>query len=336
MAPAISILLPFHNAAATLAEALESLLAQTFGDWELLTVDDRSDDGSAGIVAGFARRDSRVRLMVNAGPPGIVGALQTAAKGAAADWLARMDADDCCHPERLARQWERAGAGAGEVDVVATDVDLIDPLGEGMTRYVAWANSLETHEAIANARFIENPVIHPTVLMRRRAFDAVGGYREVPWAEDHDLWLRMLQHGARFAKVTERLLAWRDSADRLTRSDGRYHEKARQQMRAHFLSALPAVREQGVVIAGAGPIGKSLARGLLALGITVHGFFDVHPRRLGETIHGAEVAGLGDFGHRWRDAVLLSAVGLAGVREEIRQLAADAGYGEGRDFWCIC
>jgi hypothetical protein len=171
--------------------------------------------------------------------------------------------------------------------------------------------------------------------MRRSALDAAGGYRDVPWAEDHDLWLRMLQQGVRFAKIPECLLEWRDSANRLTRSDDRYGEKARQRMRAHYLAATPGIRAHGVAIAGAGPIGKSLARELLALGIPVRGFFDVHPRRLGEVIHGAEVAGLDDFGRRWRDAVLLSAVGLAGVREEIRELAA-AGYLEGRDLWCVC
>ncbi|MEK7952014.1 glycosyltransferase family 2 protein [Luteolibacter soli] len=332
MGPAISILLPFHNAAATLAEALESVLAQSFGDWELLAVDDRSDDGSAEIVTAIAQRDSRVRLFANAGPPGIVGALQTAAAASAAGWVARMDADDICHPERLARQWERAGAA----DVITTGVDLLDPLGEGMVRYVAWVNSLATHEVIASSRFIENPVIHPTVLMRRSILDAVGGYRDVPWAEDHDLWLRMLQHGARFVKVRERLLAWRDSPGRLTRSDARYEEKARQRMRAHYLAAMSSVTERGVVIAGAGPIGKSLARELMALGVAVCGFFDVHPRRLGEVIHGAEVAGLEDFGRRWRGAVMLSAVGIAGVREEIRELAAAAGYEEGQDLWCVC
>ena len=332
MGAAISILLPFHNAAATLPEAVESLLAQTFGDWELLAVDDRSDDGSAGIVARYARRDPRVRLVANAGPPGIVGALQTTVEAASADWLARMDADDRCHPERLARQWERAG----DSDVITTGVSLLDPLGEGMARYVAWANSLETHDAMANARFIENPVIHPTVLIRGSALAAAGGYREVPWAEDHDLWLRMLQHGARFAKVPACLLEWRDSAGRLTRSDDRYGEKARQRMRAHYLAAIPAIRERGVAIAGAGPIGKSLAREFLALGIPVRGFFDLHPRRLGEIIHGAEVAGLDVFGRRWREAVLLSAVGLAGARDEIRELAEAAGYVEGRDLWCVC
>lgn len=332
MGPAISILLPFHNAAVTLVEALESLIEQTFGDWELLAVDDRSSDRSAEIVADFVRRDSRVRLVANTGPPGVVGAMQTAMDVSSAGWVARMDADDLCHPERLSRQWERTG----EADVITTGVELIESLGEGMSRYVEWVNSLRDHEAISKARFIENPVINPTVLVRRSLLEVVGSYRDVPWAEDHDLWLRVLQHGARFAKVPERLLKWRDSQGRLTRSDSRYGEKERQRMRAHHLAAIPAVRERGVVIAGAGPIGKSLARELLLLGVEVRGFFDVHPRRLGEVIHGAEVAGLEEFGRRWRDAVMLSAVGLAGVREEIRGLAAAAGYEEGCDLWCVC
>jgi glycosyltransferase involved in cell wall biosynthesis len=332
MAPRISILLPFRNAAATLAAAVESVLAQTCGDWELLAVDDGSCDGSGEVLRVLAAGDRRVRLLGNEGPPGIVGALQTAHRAAAAEWLARMDADDRCHPQRLELQWRRAG----EAEVIVTNVELADPLGEGMTRYVAWANRLESHVAIANARFIENPVIHPTVLMRRTAFEAAGGYRDVPWAEDHDLWLRLLQQGARFAKVPEPLLVWRDSWSRLTRSDGRYGEKARQCMRAHFLARLPAVRERGVALAGAGPIGKSLARELKGHHVAVHGFFDVHPRRLGEIIHGAEVVGLEKFGGQWRDAVLLSAVGLPGVRDEILGLATSAGYSEGRDLWCVC
>jgi hypothetical protein len=68
----------------------------------------------------------------------------------------------------------------------------------------------------------------------------------------------------------------------------------------------------------------------------VRGFFDVHPRRIGETIHGAEVAGLDQFGRRWRDAVLLSAVGVPGGREEVAGLAEKAGYVEGGDFWAVC
>jgi glycosyltransferase involved in cell wall biosynthesis len=335
MPPRISIVMPFRNAAATLPEALASVLAQDSGDWELLAVDDHSTDGSVEVVRKLAGGDPRVRLMANEGPPGVVGASVTAGKVAAGEWLARMDADDVSHPERLSRQWAMAQARP-ELDVIGCRVEILSPLGDGMVRHVDWVNTLTGPEEIANARFIENPLVHPSSLMRKSAVEAVGGYVDVPWAEDHDLYLRMLERGSVFAKVPETLLKWRDSPGRLTRSDPRYGDGCRHRMRAHFLSRMTAVKERAVVIAGAGPIGKTLALELQVLGVVVRGFFDVHPRRIGETIHGAEVAGLEQFGRRWREAVLLSAVGVPGGRGEVAGLAGEAGYVEGADFWAVC
>jgi glycosyltransferase involved in cell wall biosynthesis len=333
--PWISIVMPFRNAAATLPEALASVLAQDFGDWELLAVDDHSTDGSAEVLRALAGGDPRVRLLSNEGPQGVVGASITAGRAATSEWLARMDADDVSHPERLSRQRAMA-CERPELDVIGCMVEILSPLGDGMVRHVDWVNTRREPEEIANARFIENPLVHPSSLMRKSAVEAAGGYLDVPWAEDHDLYLRMLERGAVFGKVPETLLKWRDSPGRLTRSDPRYGDACRHRMRAHFLSRMPAVKERGVVIAGAGPIGKTLALELQVKGVEVRGFFDVHPRRIGETIHGAEVAGLDQFGSRWREAVLLSAVGVPGGREEVAGLAEKAGYVEGRDFWGFC
>lgn len=335
MAPRISIVMPFRNAAATLPEALASVLGQGFGDWELLAVDDHSTDGSAEVLRELAGGDPRVRLLSNAGPPGVVNASVTAGRAAAGEWLARMDSDDVSHPERLGRQWAMA-CERPELDVIGCRVEILSPLGDGMIRHGDWVNSLMEPARISNARFIENPMVHPSSLMRKAAVEAAGGYLDVPWAEDHDLFLRMLEGGATFGKVPETLLQWRDSPGRLTRSDPRYGDACRHRMRAHFLSRLAAVKDRGVVIAGAGPIGKTLALELQARGIGVRGFFEVHPRRIGETIHGAEVAGLEQFGRRWREAVLLSAVGVPGGREEVVELAGKAGYVEGTDFWGVC
>lgn len=335
MAPSISIVMPFRNAVATLPEALVSVLAQDFGDWELLAVDDHSSDGSADVVRKLAGGDSRVRLFANEGPPGVVGASVTAGRAAAGEWLARMDADDVSHPQRLSRQRTLARERP-ELDVIGCRVEILSPLGDGMVRHVDWVNGRMEPAEIANARFIENPMVHPSSLMRKAAVEAAGGYLEVAWAEDHDLFLRMLERGSVFGKVPEALLKWRDSPGRLTRSDPRYGDACRHRMRAHFLSRMAAVKERGVAIAGAGPIGKTLALELQALAVEVRGFFDVHPRRIGETIHGAEVAGLDQFGRRWREAVLLSAVGVPGGREEVAELAGRAGYVEGGDFWAVC
>ncbi|WP_226894932.1 glycosyltransferase [Luteolibacter marinus] len=331
----ISIVMPFKNAASTLPEALRSVLAQTFHDWELLAVDDHSEDGSAELVRSICGNDPRVRLMANAGPPGVVGASRTAGEAARAGWLARMDSDDISHPERLERQWNLTCARP-ELDVIGCGVEILSPLGEGMVRHVEWVNAQMGPTSISNARFIENPLVHPSSLMKKAAVDAAGGYLEVPWAEDHDLWLRLMERGAVFDKVPEALLSWRDSAGRLTRTDPRYGDDLRHRMRAHYLARMERVRACGVVVAGAGPIGKALARELIRLGVTVAGFFEVHPRRIGEIIHGAEVADSGDLGKRWREAVLLSAVGVPGGRRKVSDLARSAGYAEGEDFWCLC
>ena len=327
--------MPFRNSAATLPEALASVRAQTFGDWELLAVDDHSSDHSAEIVREVAAGDPRVRLLENNSGRGVVGASETAGRAARGEWLARMDSDDVSHPERLARQWEMAQAHP-ELNVIGCGVEILTPLGDGMARHVDWVNSLTEPGDIANARFIENPLVHPSALMRKAAMLRAGGYREVPWAEDHDLWLRMLEAGPVFGKVPETLLQWRDSPTRLTRNDPRYGDVFRNKMRAHFLARLPALRERGVAIAGAGPIGKAIAKELLLRGIEVRGFFEVHPRRIGEKIQGAAVAGLDEFGKRWRDAVLLGAVGVPGAREDIMRMAREAGYREGLDFWALC
>ena len=333
--PRISIVMPFRNAAATLPEALASVRGQTFEDWELLAVDDRSTDDSAAVVREFAAGDERVRLLENKSSRGVVGASETAGRVARADWLARMDSDDVSHPERLERQWKLAEERP-ELDVIGCGVEILTPLGDGMARHVDWVNSLQESREIANARFIENPLVHPSALMRRTAIVKAGGYREVPWAEDHDLWLRLLEAGSVFGKVPETLLGWRDSPGRLTRNDPRYGDVFRNKMRAHFLARMPAIKERGVVIAGAGPIGKAIAQELLLRGIELKGFFEVHPRRIGEKIHGAEVVGLDAFGNKWREAVMISAVGVPGGREEVLGLAKAAGYVEGEDYWAVC
>lgn len=327
--------MPFRNSAATLPEALASVQAQIFTDWELLAVDDRSTDDSAALVAAVAAGDERVTLLANKSSRGVVGASETAGWSAKGAWLARMDSDDISHPERLERQW-RMTEERPDLDVIGCGVEILTPLGDGMARHVDWVNSLQGSREIANARFIENPLVHPSALMRKSAIAKAGGYREVPWAEDHDLWLRLLEGGSVFGKVPETLLQWRDSPGRLTRNDPRYGDVFRNKMRAHFLARMPRVKENGVVVAGAGPIGKSIAQELQMRGIAVKGFFEVHPRRIGEKIHGAEVKGLDEFGGRWREAVLLSAVGVPGAREDISRMAMEQGREDGVDFWALC
>ncbi|NNC87983.1 MAG: glycosyltransferase [Akkermansiaceae bacterium] len=331
----VSVILPVRNAEETLRAALASVLGQEGADFDLWVVVNGSSDRSRDIAEAVAGEDRRVRVIESAPGDGVAGAMQAGVESSRGEIVARMDADDLAHRDRLARQVAMLDADPG-LGVVSCGVELLDARGEGMARYVEWVNSLRTPEKVARARFIECPVIQPSLVMRRAVLAECGGYRVTEWAEDHDLFLRLLERGVRFGKVPERLLQWRDHPGRLTRSHPAYHEDQVWRMKAHYLVRLPAVRERGVAICGAGPIGKRLARLLQAGGVRVHGFFEVNPRRIGERIHDAEVAGPESFGRRWREAVLLGAVGVAGGRERVRDLAGAAGYREGDDFWSVC
>jgi len=312
-----------RDAASTLPACLASLRAQTFADFEVIAVDDGSRDKSAAVLARAAAGDRRLRVME--GPGGLVAALNAAAAEASGELLARMDADDVALPARFARQVSRLDADPA-LDVLGCRVALLDggDLGNaGMRAYVDWSNTLLTHEALAADMFVESPLAHPSVMMRAAALRRLGGYRSFEGPEDYDLWLRALGAGCRFAKCPEVLLQWRDTASRLSRTDPRYAPERFFDLKMEwFLRAEPA--GAGVVVWGAGPIGKAWGRGLAARGRALRAFVEVDPRKIGRTIHGAPViavAAAGAFGGE----VHLAAVGRSEARRRIRAAAAALG-----------
>jgi glycosyltransferase involved in cell wall biosynthesis len=315
------------------AEAIQSIVDQDFEAFEFIVVDDGSADRTRSIVGTFD--DPRIRFYENPGPHGVAEAMQYGVNQAGAGWIARMDADDVSYPSRLRRQLEIARSKPG-CAAVRCQVRLIQSLGDGMERHVDWVNALIGPADVAAARFIESPVAHPGCMIDKEWLGRIGGYRRVPWAEDHDIWMRLLEAGGVVEGVPEVLLDWRDSSGRLTRADDRYGDEARMAMRCHYLARMPDVQERGVVIAGAGPIGKAISTGLRGLGVEVHGFFEVHPRRIGQRIHERPVRSSEEMDSCWRDAVLLGAVGVPGGRKRVRKLAEQGGRREGVDFWSVC
>lgn len=330
--PTVTIVLPVHQAEATVGAAIASCLAQSRGDYELVVVLDGCRDGSEEVVRSFS--DPRIKIIATE-QQGVARAATEAISSTDAPLILRMDADDISRPTRLEKQVEALECNA-DWDGVTGQVELITPQGEGMLRYVDWVNALTTPEDVARERFVECPLIQPSLMVRRTSFRKVDGYREVSWAEDHDLFLRMLENGMRFGKADDLVLSWRDSPGRLTRTHSAYAEDEVWKMKAHHLAQLESVQGGRVAICGAGPIGKRLARLLRKEGVEVQGFFEVNPRRVGEMIGGVPVAGPDEFGKRWREATLLSAVGVPGGRERVREAAASEGYHEGQDFWCCC
>jgi glycosyltransferase involved in cell wall biosynthesis len=336
----VSVVMPVRNAAATVAAAVGSLRAQDLGDFEIVLVDHASDDDTPRILEDIARRDSRVRLLRHEGA--FVEAANLAWREASGELVARMDADDFSHPSRLRRQRDfllaRPGLSgcASLVRILrrAESGEAIPPDG-GYRRYQRWINSLVEPEEVAAQRFVDSPLPNPATMLRRAALEGAGGYADPPWAEDYDLWLRMMAAGHRFGKVAETLLDWHDAPGRATRSLERYSLARFGEAKAHHLALDPLVRERGVVVCGAGPIGKEMATRLRGHGVAVRAFLEVNVRQIGQRIGGIPVLASDRAAEFLGEAVMLAAVGREPGRERIRSLLAETGFTEGLDFFCV-
>ncbi len=331
----VAILLPAYNAAATLPAALASVRAQTMADWELLAVDDGSADATWAVLAAAAAEDPRIRPLRHPVNRGIVAALGTALAATRAPLVARLDADDTCHPERLARQTAFLAARP-EVGLVGCRVAFGGDREQqaGYAAHVDWINGLLKPAEIALNRFVESPFAHPSVMFRRELVERFGGYRDGPFPEDYELWLRWLDAGVMMAKVPETLVVWNDPPQRLSRTDRRYSFAAFYQTKAEYLARWLARHNPchpDIVLWGAGRESRRRAEFLAEHGIRITHYVDIDPRKIGQRVQGRPVLAPAQLPPPG-EAFVVPYVGNRGAREEIRRRLLDHGYGEGQHF----
>lgn len=336
--PAISVLLPCYNAADTLDEALHSLSAQTCTDFEIVAVEDGSSDATLPRLRAWQAREPRLRV-ISQPHQGIIAALNAGLAACIAPLVARMDADDRCHPQRLRRQAAHLHAHP-EVDVLGCQVAAFasKKVGKGMQLYLRWQNGLLSDADIRRELFVESPLVHPSVMLRRAAVESVGGYADYGWAEDYDLWLRLAQVGAHFARLPEVLFYWRDTPQRLTRADPRYSVQNFLRLKAHYLLNGPLLDRQAVFLWGAGMIGRRLGRLLLRQGVPVVAYLDIDPAKIGSTRHKMPIldaAQLPALRRQHPNPIVLAAVGTRGARHTIRQRLTGWGFVEGQDWVAV-
>lgn len=330
----VSVILPFYNAANSLSNAIESVLEQSFSDFELILIDNNSTDNSYHIAAEYIEMDERV-ILIEEPRQGIVYALNAGIKEASADYIALMDANDTSLPERIEKQYSYL-TNHSDIGVVSCQINFSSTITspeylDGLKMFVQWNNNLITHEEISNNRFVEVPMLHSTVMFRQELVSKFGAYSNGDFPEDYELWLRWLSNGVKMHKLPEVLLNWLDLPERFTRKAERFTDQAFYEVKSKYMADWLAENNKfhpEVVVWGAGRQSRQRFALLHELGADAKFHIDLRANPDRKVI---EVKHTPPAGRHF----IISYVSNRSAREKIKIFLVELGYTEGKDFICM-
>lgn len=218
MTPTVSVISGIYNCAETLPEAIESILAQTFTDWEWILCDDASGDNTYAVAKEYADKyPDKFVLLKNEKNKGLNYTLNRCLEKAKGRYIARMDGDDLCSPERFEEEF-RCLEENPDIAIVSTDMDCFDQTG-------IWGKISHPENPQPKDFLIRSPFCHAPCMVRKEAYMAVGGYsveKRLLRVEDYHLWVKMYAAGFRGRNIHRSLYRVREDRDTYSRRRFRY------------------------------------------------------------------------------------------------------------------
>ena len=203
--PKITVIMSVFNGSKFLAESIQSILDQTFKEFEFIIINDGSTDNSLDIIRSFESADSRIKVISKLNE-GLAKSLNTAISISKGEYIARMDADDISYKNRLEKQYEFMQKNKS-IDLCGCSMDIIDELGNVTSEKIQTSNN---HE-ILKKRFFQSPILHITFFGKKLFFLKNNGYREeFKYAQDYDLVMRGIDAGAKICNIKHKLVQYRD------------------------------------------------------------------------------------------------------------------------------
>lgn len=234
ISPTISVLLPVYNGEKYLAEAIDSILAQTFTDFELIVINDGSTDGTLANLQHYQTIDTRIRL-VSRENKGLVATLNEGVNLARGEWLARMDQDDIALPHRFERQLQ--WLAQTNADICGSWVQFFGDAYQGILTHPQSTAAIKV-EALFMSPFVHSSVMMKTALVRQLHYDG-----EFEHTEDYDLWVRAAHAGWIMTNVSEVLLHYRQHATQISSNDSLRQQALSQKIRRRAWQHLATVTE---------------------------------------------------------------------------------------------
>jgi glycosyltransferase involved in cell wall biosynthesis len=332
MKPKVSIILPYFNSADTLSDAVESMLCQTFEDFELLLIDNNSTDASFAVASDNASRDSRIKLIEISQSDNLAKIYNEGIAVSKSPYLAIMDARDVSFPDRLNKQisYLEQNKSIGLVSSQirnSTKIDVPEE-EERVNQYTNWINRIITPEDFAVNRFIETPFILSNSVFRREIIGRLGGFAQGDFPTEFELTLRWIDQNVLMYKIPEVLYDWNYSSGRFSHTEDRYFDQGLFETKSLYIHKWLVENNRfypDVVVWGAGKSSRHRFYILHELGVKAKFYIDLRANPDHKVIQYQHTP---PAGHSF----IICYVANRAAREKIRVFLVELGYIEGVDF----
>lgn len=293
--PLVSIIMAVKDTAPYLPECLDSIVNQTYTNWELLAVNDHSSDETPEILKAYSEKDSRIRFL-NSDKPRLIPTLQVGYAAAKGDLINRMDSDDRMPLDKievLVNEWLKYGKGyviAGGTEHFVDEGEV----GDGFLRYERWLNEVARTGSHYQQIYKECVIPSHCWMMHKEDFDSVEAFDPIIYPEDYDLCFRIYRKGLKVIGIDKVLHHWRDRSNRISRTWEEYKDNRYFEMKLRFFFELDRDSDRPLVLWGAGRNGKDMAKLILKQEDSIHWVCD-NENKIGKDIYGIKMAHFKDI-----------------------------------------
>jgi len=330
--PLVSIVMAVKDTAPYLPDCLDSILAQTYSNWELIAVNDHSSDTTPQILKAYSEKDSRIRYF-DSDQPRLIPTLQVGYKQVRGTLLNRMDSDDKMPHDKietLVNEWMKYGKGhviAGGTEHFVDEGEV----GDGFLKYERWLNHVAKNNLHYQEIYRECVIPSHCWMVHKDDFDAVGAFDPVIYPEDYDLCFRMYRHGLKVIGIDKILHFWRDRSNRISRTWDEYKDNRYYDMKLRFFFELDRDSNRPLIVWGAGRNGKDLVKQIQSYTPEIHWMCD-NEKKVGKDIYDIRMQHVDDLPTLENPQILI-AVASPDAKQEIEQQLLSWGKKPVYDYW---